>query len=554
MKRASTAAAAEPAHRAHTRARIPSPGDAFERQADRMAGAVLAGTAAPRKARRAIAASTGWAADAHTRFAHDGAATDAQGLRPLGDAGQPLPAALRTPMEAAFGHDFGAVRVHRGDEAAQSAAALHARAYTSGSHIVLGAWPRPWSAQDTQALVAHELAHVVQQSRHLPAGAAATAWIQRQPTALSAIPESERRALRVGTVAVSVPAASVREYFTIMPSGNPSTVESVGATNSFGTGIAATLRTGLGSVAAYIAGSTNGLPLNSSIEVDLDLSAHGGANTTYRFTYFEHTTGRGRAASTARVMLIEEVGAAIARPAVSTAPSGAFSIGSTNFTLSGTWSDADYSVLREALTLLPPAALTAAANLTLRRRSGSPGTSGGHYDTATDTVELNDRAFPATTNLRFGQRPAAVRAVLHEVAHALDLRPLEQAWQAYDAAGQTAAARRTLLAARSRSGSRWGRVAGSTDTDEIQEQASDVSPAFRAAVRRDGVRPDTTRGGRTTPEGTTATLSGGVTTYSDTDYQELFAESFALYASQPETLRLLRPATYAYFLGQYPRP
>jgi hypothetical protein len=128
---------------------------------------------------------------------------------------------------------------------------------------------------------------------------------------------------------------------------------------------------------------------------------------------------------------------------------------------------------------------------------------------------------------------------------------LNRAWQAFDAAGQTPAARRTLLAARSLSGSRWA-APTTPGGDYTETQAmDDASPAFRAAVQRDGVRRDTS--GRTTPEGSTAALSGGPTTYADTDYQELFAEAYALYVTEPETLRRIRPATFAYFAARYPR-
>jgi hypothetical protein len=74
-----------------------------------------------------------------------------------GPAGAPLDAAMQARMEAAYGADFSSVRVHTGQDAAASAAALGARAYTVGEDIVLGA-----HAVDEQTM-AHELAHVVQQ-------------------------------------------------------------------------------------------------------------------------------------------------------------------------------------------------------------------------------------------------------------------------------------------------------------------------------------------------------------------------------------------------------
>ena len=42
-------------------------------------------------------------------------------------------------MQARFGHDFSQVRVHTDAEAAQSAAAVQAQAYTFGRHVVMGA-------------------------------------------------------------------------------------------------------------------------------------------------------------------------------------------------------------------------------------------------------------------------------------------------------------------------------------------------------------------------------------------------------------------------------
>jgi hypothetical protein len=66
-------------------------------------------------------------------------------------------------MERRFGHDFGAVRVHAGTEAARSAHAIHAHAYTFGRHVVMGQDRYRPGTQSGAQLLAHELTHVVQQ-------------------------------------------------------------------------------------------------------------------------------------------------------------------------------------------------------------------------------------------------------------------------------------------------------------------------------------------------------------------------------------------------------
>ncbi|HEX7955870.1 MAG TPA: DUF4157 domain-containing protein, partial [Pyrinomonadaceae bacterium] len=81
----------------------------------------------------------------------------------LDSAGSLLDARTRTFMESRLGHDFSGVRVHTDAKAAEAARDVHARAFTVGSDIVFaGASP----ARDPFTL-AHELTHVVQQSRGL---------------------------------------------------------------------------------------------------------------------------------------------------------------------------------------------------------------------------------------------------------------------------------------------------------------------------------------------------------------------------------------------------
>ncbi|GAA4095451.1 DUF4157 domain-containing protein [Actinomadura miaoliensis] len=81
-----------------------------------------------------------------------------------GRTGRPLDAATRALMEARFGHDFGAVRVHDGPAAARSAADLDAAAYTVGHSVVLGGDGYAPGTAAGRRVLAHELAHVVQQA------------------------------------------------------------------------------------------------------------------------------------------------------------------------------------------------------------------------------------------------------------------------------------------------------------------------------------------------------------------------------------------------------
>jgi hypothetical protein len=84
-------------------------------------------------------------------------------------SGSPLSPAAASEMSARFGHDFSQVRVHA-DAAAQAAAAdLRADAFTIGSDIVFGAGAAPEATEAGRRLLAHELAHVVQQARGGPA-------------------------------------------------------------------------------------------------------------------------------------------------------------------------------------------------------------------------------------------------------------------------------------------------------------------------------------------------------------------------------------------------
>jgi hypothetical protein len=86
----------------------------------------------------------------------------------LGSSGRPLDTATRAFFEPRFGQDFSQIRVHTDQQAARSAQSVGALAYASGSHIAFGAGQYAPATDSGKALLAHELAHTLQQTRQNP--------------------------------------------------------------------------------------------------------------------------------------------------------------------------------------------------------------------------------------------------------------------------------------------------------------------------------------------------------------------------------------------------
>ena len=126
--------------------------------------------------------------------------------------GRPLPDPARTFMETRFGRDFGDVRIHTDSDAALMTKALHAEAFTTGSHIYFQPGRFAPDASSGRWLLAHELTHVVHQRRDDPDGRSPAShgtgearWIQR--FSLRGFPPAEKAAMNV---AVPAAAAKVR--------------------------------------------------------------------------------------------------------------------------------------------------------------------------------------------------------------------------------------------------------------------------------------------------------------------------------------------------------
>jgi hypothetical protein len=138
------------------------------------------------------------------------------------EPGQPLAASAQALFGPRFAGDVSGIRVHAGAEAARAAAAIDAAAFTVGRHIVFGADRYAPASAVGARLIAHELAHTVQQ-RHAgapvdrfaanraaereaeaaagaamagrpPAVTASAAGVQCQPAEGEATPQPERPA------------------------------------------------------------------------------------------------------------------------------------------------------------------------------------------------------------------------------------------------------------------------------------------------------------------------------------------------------------------------
>lgn len=150
--------------------------DPLEQEADRVADQVMRmpnpnvsfASGAPQLRRKCAACEReeGEIARPKAAAAAKAGAGEAPGIihEVLNSPGQPLDAESRAFFEPRFGRDFAHVRIHADDQAARSAESVNALAYAAGPHIVFGRGQYAPGTNPGKALLAHELAHTVQQS------------------------------------------------------------------------------------------------------------------------------------------------------------------------------------------------------------------------------------------------------------------------------------------------------------------------------------------------------------------------------------------------------
>ena len=91
------------------------------------------------------------------------ATDDPQAIQAQLGEGQPLEGSVRSRMESAFGMNFSRVRTHTDNTASELSNRFNARAFTVGEHVAFGAGEYQPGTLVGDALIAHELAHVLQQ-------------------------------------------------------------------------------------------------------------------------------------------------------------------------------------------------------------------------------------------------------------------------------------------------------------------------------------------------------------------------------------------------------
>lgn len=156
---------------------VNTPGDIYEQEADHIAEQVM--RMREPKLQRACACGGGCAScqtksssqeHQHLQTKHVSSNDSGQNIAPpivhevLASPGQPLDTSTRAFFEPRFGHDFSRVRIHTTAAAQQSARDVSANAYTVGHNLVFSANAFTSATQEGRRLIAHELAHVLQQS------------------------------------------------------------------------------------------------------------------------------------------------------------------------------------------------------------------------------------------------------------------------------------------------------------------------------------------------------------------------------------------------------
>src|SRR6185437_3441378 len=374
---------------------------------------------------------------------------------------------------------------------------------------------------------------------------------------IQTVPEQERKQLKIITGSVSF---DVDQLFSTKVAKTTIPLPK-GVAVRFSSETPKAIQGGLKNVAATIIPKP--LELDSMMTLTLDLEPYGGEYSAFRFTYLEEHPKKGKAT---QEVLIEYLGAVGVEGSTKTrmeAPQKKFE--AHGFKRASGWTDEDFTSVQAAIAKVPDSILSPVDGLAFARDSvkKSDPSAGGDYNPDTHTITMYNKAF-SSSSTRFGKPGEisndTVRAVEHEIGHAIDLLPLRKimaerdkkqealktAFAQYEnppgsgnysfpsteqakfntLKAQITTADAAVAATRSESGERYTKDATGTFVMG-QGGTAAGSNEFRQAAAKDG--------------------SKRITEYSNKEWQEYYAESFSFYISDPTALQRLRPHVFEFF-------
>jgi len=159
-----------------------APSEQEDMEGQPLTGVILQTGAAPRPAEEEEQAVQRKADDAAGGRAQAAASPAASAL---GGGGTPLPKDLRADMEGRFGADFSSVRLHTDGQADALCKSITARAFTHRNHIYLASEQYRPGSYAGRHLLAHELAHTIQQGASPAAERGAGRSLAPSPSSVS---------------------------------------------------------------------------------------------------------------------------------------------------------------------------------------------------------------------------------------------------------------------------------------------------------------------------------------------------------------------------------
>ncbi len=464
-----------------------------------------------------------------------------QGISSAKGSGQSLNSDLQQEMGSKMGADFSGVKIHNDSNAAEMSSEIGAKAFTHGNDIYFNKAQYDPSSNKGKHLLAHELTHTVQQSDN----------IQKtdDPEKLGDLTEDQRKGIKAQTW------GRIDDFSSFFNAATPIDKPELGTDVKILYGkIPEQLKPGFQRVCRALAGSKvilpnsqkdDYFPINTTVTLGLDFdfstnlkgielaepdkTKYNGSKLAFRFTFFSGENGK--------EILIEDLGPMTLKAEKESQDDTLFNkyfiLGTGNFKtakeitlLIGAINGINESLL---------AAATTGGKITINRKPNHAGDEAlydinDHTITVYDvfyTLENSDVVFGDAKN---GYTSGMSFTIIHELGHAIDWIPVKPLYDAYLSAYRIYEKEKTqdsqtkfleaqtnyLNNAKSVSGTTFNKTTGKEEqTDPAPTSASPASP------------------------------------YGTTSWKESFAESFALYSSDPEKLKLIRPEHYTYFQSKY---